>query len=159
MDNLINDEESKKGFLVLVRQSYLLGKLRSHVVSLFIFNYYIQEDEFIIGVFGKKKSGKSNFINKIFKECETNSGHDNSTIGLNLYTIKGTENFAIIDSPGDTEIDKCLELFASKGYIYSKLLIYLIKEDSALDADSLRKNENINKIIEQRVKYKIPLLF
>ena len=41
MDNLINDEESKKGFLVLVRQSYLLGKLRSHVVSLFIFNYYI----------------------------------------------------------------------------------------------------------------------
>ena len=33
MNNLINDEESKKGFLALVRQSYLLGKLRTNIVS------------------------------------------------------------------------------------------------------------------------------
>ena len=33
MNNLIDDEESKKGFLALVRQSYLLGKLRTNIVS------------------------------------------------------------------------------------------------------------------------------
>ena len=32
----IVDEESKKGFLALVRQSYLLGKLRTNIVSIFI---------------------------------------------------------------------------------------------------------------------------
>ena len=36
MNDLIYDEESKKGFLALLRQSYLLGKLRTNVVS----NYY-----------------------------------------------------------------------------------------------------------------------
>ena len=33
MNNLIDEEESKKGFLALVRQSYLLGKLRTNIVS------------------------------------------------------------------------------------------------------------------------------
>ena len=33
MNNFIDDEESKKGFLALVRQSYLLGKLRTNIVS------------------------------------------------------------------------------------------------------------------------------
>ena len=37
INNLINDEESKKGFLALVRQSYLLGKLRTNIVSYFLF--------------------------------------------------------------------------------------------------------------------------
>ena len=37
MNNLINDEESKKGFLALLRQSYLLGKLRSEIVSNYLF--------------------------------------------------------------------------------------------------------------------------
>jgi hypothetical protein len=36
MNDLVSDEESKKGFLALLRQSYLLGKLRTNVVS----NYY-----------------------------------------------------------------------------------------------------------------------
>ena len=36
MNDLIVDEESKKGFLALVRQSYLLGKLRTNIVSIFI---------------------------------------------------------------------------------------------------------------------------
>ena len=54
----------------------------------------------------------------MFKECETNNSYANSTIGLNLYTIKGTENFALIDSPGDTEIDENLEILSSKGYNY-----------------------------------------
>ena len=36
MNDLIDDEESKKGFLALVRQSYLLGKLRTNIVSIFI---------------------------------------------------------------------------------------------------------------------------
>ena len=33
----MNDKESKKGFLALIKQSYLLGKLRSNIVS----NYFI----------------------------------------------------------------------------------------------------------------------
>ena len=42
MNNLIDDEESKKGFLALVRQSYLLGKLRINIVSIYIiFNFIL----------------------------------------------------------------------------------------------------------------------
>ena len=33
VNDLINDEESKKGFLSLIRQAYLLGKLRCNIVS------------------------------------------------------------------------------------------------------------------------------
>lgn len=36
-DNII-DEESKKGFLALLRQSFLLGKLRSNIVSKSYYN-------------------------------------------------------------------------------------------------------------------------
>ena len=36
VDDVINDAESKKGFLALVKQSYLLGKLRTNIVSIFI---------------------------------------------------------------------------------------------------------------------------
>ena len=158
MNNLIDDEESKKGFLALVRQSYLLGKLRTNIVSnLYFLIIILQEDEYIIGVFGKKKSGKSTFINKIFKECETNSGFANSTIGINLYTIKETENFSIIDTPGDTEIEEFIKNFASKGYIYSKMLFYIISEESTLASDSLGDNKKLENIIELKIKYKIPL--
>ena len=38
------------------------------------------------------------------------------------------------------------------------MLIYLINEESDLDADSLRKNEKIEKLLGIRLKYKIPLL-
>ena len=34
MNRLIDDEESKKGFLALLRQSYLIGKLRTYIVSI-----------------------------------------------------------------------------------------------------------------------------
>ena len=37
MNEIINDKESKKGFLALIRQSYLIGKLRSYIVSKYIF--------------------------------------------------------------------------------------------------------------------------
>ena len=37
MNHLINEEESKIGFLALLRQSYLLGKLRFNIVSIYIF--------------------------------------------------------------------------------------------------------------------------
>ena len=36
MEEFIKDEESKKGFLALVRQSFLLGKLRNEVVRIYI---------------------------------------------------------------------------------------------------------------------------
>ena len=108
-------------------------------------------------MFGKKKSGKSTFINKIFKECETNSGFANSTIGINLYTIKETKNFSIIDTPGDTEIEEFIKNFASKGYIYSKMLFYIISEESTLASDSLGDNKKLENIIELKIKYKIPL--
>ena len=34
MEELINEEESKKGFLALVRQSYFIGQLRTNIVSI-----------------------------------------------------------------------------------------------------------------------------
>ena len=34
MNDIIDEEESKKGFLSLVRQSYLLGKLRKELVRI-----------------------------------------------------------------------------------------------------------------------------
>ena len=40
MNNLINDVESQKGFLALLRQSYLLGKLRCNIVRNYIINFY-----------------------------------------------------------------------------------------------------------------------
>ena len=42
MNEIIDEKESKKEFLALIRQSYLLGKLRNYIVSNYIFfnNYY-----------------------------------------------------------------------------------------------------------------------
>ena len=77
---------------------------------------------------------------------------------MNFYTVKDTENFAIIDSPGDTEIEESLKKFASKGYLYTKMLIYMMSEEKKLDDDSLGKNEYLEILLETKVKYKIPLL-
>jgi len=97
-------------------------------------------------------------IQTLFKNCKTYYSYRNSTIGLNLYTINDIENFAIIDSPGDTENNKYLKLFAEKGYAYSKLLIYLIDERKELDSDSLGKNENLKELLKLQKDFKIPLL-
>ena len=75
-----------------------------------------------------------------------------------MYAIKGTENFAILDSPGDTENDKYLQFFSSKGYIYSKMLIYIIDERRGLDSDSIGNNEKLKTLLNLRRDYKIPLL-
>jgi hypothetical protein len=40
MNNLIDDEESKKGFLALLRQSYILGRLRCLIVSKYIIKLF-----------------------------------------------------------------------------------------------------------------------
>ena len=77
---------------------------------------------------------------------------------MNFYTVKDTENFAIIDSPGDTEIEESLKKFASKGYLYTKMLIYMMSEEKKLDDDSLGKNEYLEILLEMKVKYKVPLL-
>ena len=37
MNDYIIDEESKKGFLALLKQSFLLGELRVNIVSLFFY--------------------------------------------------------------------------------------------------------------------------
>ena len=94
----------------------------------------------------------------MFKECETNSSHANSRIGLNLYTIKDIENFAIIDSPGDTELDIELEYFALKGHAYSKMIIYMINEETVLDADTMTNNKKLESLIKAKLQFKIPLL-
>ena len=88
--------------------------------------------------------GKSTFINKIFKECDTNNSCIDSTIGLNIYTFKGIKNFAILDSAGDSENEKSLEFISYKGYIYSKMLFYLLSKEKDLDSDSLRNNKYLN---------------
>ena len=41
MDNIIKDEESRKGFLALLKQSYLLGKFRCDVVSIYSHYFYL----------------------------------------------------------------------------------------------------------------------
>ena len=97
-------------------------------------------------------------IQKLFKDCKTNSSYNNATIGLNLYAIPNIENFAIIDSPGDTENDNYLELFAKKGYAYSKLLIYVLDERKNLDGDSMKNNTKLETLIKLKLEYKIPLL-
>ena len=75
-----------------------------------------------------------------------------------MYAIKGTENFGILDSPGDTENDKYLQFFSKKGYTYSKMLIYIIDERSGLDSDSIGNNEKLKTLLNLRRDYKIPLL-
>ena len=75
-----------------------------------------------------------------------------------MYTINGEDNFAILDSPGDTEIDKYLQFFSKKGYIYSKMLIYIMDERRALDSDSIGKNENLKTLLNLTKDYKIPLI-
>ena len=97
-------------------------------------------------------------IQQLFKDCKTYSSYSNATIGLNLYTIPNIDNFAIIDSPGDTENDDYLELFAKKGYAYSKLLIYVMDERKELDADSMKNNKKLQSLVRLRLDYKIPLL-
>ena len=62
-----------------------------------------------------------------------------------------------MDSPGDTEFPKSLKDYSSKGYQYSKILIYIMSEEKTLDADSLKNNENLEKLIESLARYKIPL--
>ena len=39
INDYIKDEESKKGFLAILKQSYLLGKLRTFIVSILFFNF------------------------------------------------------------------------------------------------------------------------
>ena len=75
-----------------------------------------------------------------------------------MYTINGEDNFAIIDSPGDTEIDKYLQFFSKKGYIYSKMLIYIMDERRGLDSDSIGNNENLKALLNLIKDYKIPLI-
>ena len=75
-----------------------------------------------------------------------------------MYSINGEDNFAILDSPGDTEIDKYLQFFSKKGYIYSKMLIYIMDERGALDSDSIGKNENLKTLLNLTKDYKIPLI-
>ena len=63
-----------------------------------------------------------------------------------------------MDSHGDTENDKYLEELSYKGYLFSKMLIYVIDEKKQLDADAIRKNEKLKLLVNLRLNYKIPLL-
>ena len=78
-------------------------------------------------------------------------------MGLNLYKIKDIDNFAIIDSPGNDEIRGALKLFASKGYLYSKIFIYLIKENDEFTS-KIKDNKILKELIKLRNKFKIQLL-
>ena len=48
-------------------------------------------------------------------------------------------------------------MFAFKGNLYSKMFIYLIKEDSIFTSKSL-ENKILQELIKLRIKYKIQLL-
>ena len=60
--------------------------------------------------------------------------------------------------PGETENNESLELFSSKGYYYTKMLVYIIAERKPLDTDYMRNNKKIKFLIKKRLEYKIPLL-
>ena len=68
------------------------------------------------------------------------------------------DNFAIFDSPGDTEIIDDLQIFAHKGKKYSKLIIYILDERKILDANSLGNNKELTNLINLKKEYNIPLL-
>ena len=48
-------------------------------------------------------------------------------------------------------------MFASKGNLYSKMFIYLIKEDKEFTSKSL-ENKLLQELIKLRIKYKIQIL-
>ena len=52
----INEEESKKGFLALIRQSYLLGKLRTNIVSIYFIFLSIYRKKNILLVYLEKRN-------------------------------------------------------------------------------------------------------
>ena len=52
----INEEESKKGFLALIRQSYLLGKLRTNIVSIYFIILSIYRKKNILLVYLEKRN-------------------------------------------------------------------------------------------------------
>lgn len=57
INDYINDDESKKGFLALLRQSYLLGELRTNVVSnikLILFSFIYRKENILSVYLGKK---------------------------------------------------------------------------------------------------------
>ena len=41
INEFVNDDESKKGFIALLKQSFLIGKLRSNIVSINYINIFI----------------------------------------------------------------------------------------------------------------------
>ena len=47
---------------------------------------------------------------------------------------------------------------STKGYKYSKIIFYILSEENTLDANSLRNNKKLEKIIEMRMKYKSKLI-
>jgi hypothetical protein len=77
---------------------------------------------------------------------------------LNLYIPKNNNNLLLLDSPGDTEIRDKLALFALHGYEYSKMIFYIISEETVLDLDNMEKNDNLKYILHLKIKYKLPLI-
>ena len=47
---------------------------------------------------------------------------------------------------------------STEGYKYSKIIFYILSEENTLDANSLRNNKKLEKIIEMRMKYKSKLI-
>lgn len=63
MNDLIDDEESKKGFLALLKQSFLLGELRTNIVSLFFYNFLKIIGKRIYYRYIREKKGRKIHIN------------------------------------------------------------------------------------------------
>ena len=63
MNDYIIDEESKKGFLALLKQSFLLGELRTNIVSLFFYNFLKIIGKRIYYRYIREKKGRKIYIN------------------------------------------------------------------------------------------------
>ena len=67
VNELIDDNESKKGFLALVRQSYLLGKLRSNIVSIIIYNFIHRKKNLLLVYLVKKRQENQRLLQKYLR--------------------------------------------------------------------------------------------
>ena len=63
-----------------------------------------------------------------------------------------------MEYPGETEINEYWYYYLRESYRYSKSLIYLIDESREIDSDILRNNKSLEKIIELKLKYNMPIL-
>ena len=151
MEGFINtwgtDSDIKKNLVQCVKQVKYIGALRTTI-----------EEEFTIGVFGKKNSGKSTVLKTLFKGCEgVGSGTFQSTIGLDMYSSEN--GLKLLDCPGSTESNETISGYNKIGYKYIKMIIYVVETPSTINAETdPQKDICLKEAIELKKANNIPMV-